>query len=81
MLAENTISSGFPKNTTEPIGVDIVISQEFAMDMNHYNNDPLIIIVQHDNWDIRSVLIDRGSSADVLFLNAFYKQQLNLDEM
>lgn len=37
------------------------------MGINPHKNEPLVSIVQHDNWDIRRVLIDLGSSVNVVF--------------
>lgn len=67
LLDTNVISSGFHKNTTGADRVNIIFSKEDALGINPHENDPQVIIVQHDNWDIMCVLIDSGSSADVLF--------------
>lgn len=55
--------------------VNIIFSEEDALDINPCDNDPLVITVKHDNWDIRCVLIDPGSSTDVLFWDVVQKLQ------
>lgn len=51
------------------------------MGINPHNNDPLVITIQHDNWDIRRVLIDPSNSTDILFWDVFQKIKLNLEDI
>lgn len=61
--------------------VNIVFFKEDAMGIKPHDNDPLVITVQNGIWDIRCVLIDMGSSIDVMFWDVFQKLQLNLDDI
>ena len=79
VFAENVISHDFPRSALGKTWVVVDSSEEDAMDINHHDNDPLVITIQPDNWDIRHVMINPGSSADVLFLYVFQKLQLNMD--
>lgn len=55
------ISSGYPENTIGKARAIIVFSDEDALDVNPHDNDPLVIIIQHKNWDIRRALNGLGS--------------------
>lgn len=57
----NMISSGYPENTIGKARAIIVFSDEDALDVNPHDNDPLVIIIQHENWDIRRALNGLGS--------------------
>lgn len=63
------------------IGVNMTFYKEDALRLNPHDNDPTVIIVQHSNWDVKRVLIDLGSSADVLFRDAFNKLHLDSNEV
>ena len=41
------------------------------------HNDPLVIILNIEGFNIKRILMDNGSSADIIYLPAF--QQLRLD--
>lgn len=45
----------------------INFSSEDASGILPYNNDYMVITLQYDDWDVKRVLIDLGSSASVLF--------------
>lgn len=45
----------------------------------HVNVDPMVIIMQYDNWDIKWVLIDLGSLAVILLYSTL--QALKLDHV
>lgn len=44
------------------VGLNITFSKEDAIEVNPRDNDLLVIIVRHDNWYIKQILIDPGSS-------------------
>lgn len=76
MISENVISHSFPIISQEKLEVNIIFSEEDAFDINPYDDDPLVITVQHGNLDIKRVLIDPISSTDILFWDAYQKRQL-----
>lgn len=45
------------------------------------DKNPMIVIVRCDYWKIKCVLIDYGSSADILYYDAFEGLHLNLDDL
>lgn len=67
VFAENMIYNSFPWNTIGKKGVNITLSKEDALEVNPHDDDPLVNIVQHENWDIKRVLIDPGTPVYVLF--------------
>ena len=42
------------------------------------HNDPLVIMLNIEGFNTKRILVDNGSSADIIYLPAF--QQLKLDE-
>ncbi|XP_059623069.1 uncharacterized protein LOC132266234 [Cornus florida] len=59
----------FPKREGEVI----IFSEEDAKGVQQPHDDPLVVTVVVANYTIHRVLIDNGSSADLLFIDAFYK--------
>lgn len=48
----NVISSRFPGNIIAMAGVNIIFSKEDATCINPHDKDPLVITVEHGNWNI-----------------------------
>ena len=57
---------------------DIVFSERDSRDIRQTNNDPLVIMLRVEEFNIHRVHIDNGSSADIIYLPAF--QQMKLDK-
>lgn len=49
----------------------ITLLNEDTIGVFLHNNDPVVVIVQYDNWDVKWVLTDPSSSTDFLFYSAF----------
>ena len=47
------------------------------MGVKQPHNDPLVIILNIEGFNTKRILVDNGSSADIIYLLAF--QQLRLD--
>ena len=56
---------------------DLYFSKEDARSVKQPHDDPLVIMIMIEGFNTRRVLVDRGSSADIIYLPAF--QQLKLD--
>ena len=56
---------------------DILFSEEEARGVKQPHDDPLVIMLMIEGFNTRRVLVDNGSSADIIYLSAF--QQLKLD--
>ena len=52
-------------------------SEEDAKGVKQPHDDPLVIMILIEGFNTRRVLVDNGSSADIIYLSAF--QQLKLD--
>ena len=63
-----------PKND-EP---DIVFSERDGRGIRQPHDDPLVIMLRVEELNIHRVLIDNGSSVDIIYLPAF--QQMKLDK-
>ena len=57
---------------------DICFSEEDARGVKQPHDDPLVIMILIEGFNTRRVLVDNGSSADIIYLSAF--QQLKLDQ-
>ncbi|XP_075653600.1 uncharacterized protein LOC142623992 [Castanea sativa] len=56
---------------------DIFFSEEDARGVRQPHNDPLVITLTIEGFNTKRILVDNGSSADIMYLPAF--QQLNLN--
>ena len=52
-------------------------SEEDARGIRQPHDDPLVVMIMIEGFNIRRVLVDNGSSVDIIYLSAF--QQLQLD--
>ncbi|XP_039687900.1 uncharacterized protein [Medicago truncatula] len=59
----------------------ISFSQEDFGQVIPHDDDPLVISFQLLNWEIKRVLIDIGSSADVLYYDTFSKMGLSEEQL
>jgi hypothetical protein len=46
-----------------------------------HDDDPMVVTLQIFNWDVKRVLIDPGSSADILYYDAFEKLGLAPEQL
>ena len=63
-----------PKND-EP---DVVFSERDGCSIRQAHDDPLVIMLKVEEFNIYQVLIDNESSANIIYLNAF--QQMKMDK-
>ena len=52
--------------------------EEDARGVKQPHDDPLVIMVMIEGFNTRRILVDNGSSADIIYLSAF--QQLKVDQ-
>ena len=57
---------------------DMCFSEEDARGVKQPHDDPLVIMIMIEGFNTRRVLVDNGSSADIIYLSVF--QQLKLDQ-
>ena len=65
--------------SVEPWESDIVFTRKDLRDVVPHNNDPVVISVVTARRKVHRVLVDQGSSADVMFLSTFNKLRLSPD--
>ena len=61
--------------------VDITFTKEDLRDVVPHDNDPIVISLVTAGRKVHRVLVDQGSSADVMFWPTFNKLQLPLDQL
>ena len=73
------MDSPIPKNATK----DRVIITFFEEDLLSYPNyeDPLVITAQVEEWEMRQILMDPGSSSEILYKRAFLGMEFALDQL
>ena len=59
-------------------GPIIGFSEEDAQQLHHPHDDALVVNIQVGNYNMHRVLVDNGSSADILYYSAF--QQMKIDK-
>ncbi|XP_068503989.1 uncharacterized protein [Phaseolus vulgaris] len=72
----NLVAEEFPDNPWES---DLVFTRADLRDVVPHDNDPVVISVVTTGRKVHRVLIDQGSSADVMFWSTFNKLQLSPD--
>ena len=89
----NAISGGFPREeyasqeTTEARqtdlapDVDLTFTQADLQGVVPYDNDPVAISLIAAKRRVRHVLVDQGSSVNVMFLTTFNRLQLSADQL
>ncbi|KAK3033199.1 hypothetical protein RJ639_036991 [Escallonia herrerae] len=68
------------KQKTVPVAA-ITFSDEDSKDIKTPHDDPLVITIKAGNFDVKRVLIDNGSFAEVLFYDAFKKMNISTDRL
>ena len=61
--------------------VDITFTKEDLRDVVPHDNDPIVVSLVTAGWMVHRVLVDQGSSADVMFWPTFKKLQLSPDQL
>ncbi|KAK3024735.1 hypothetical protein RJ639_044672, partial [Escallonia herrerae] len=59
----------------------ISFSEDDLKNVKTPHDDPLVITIKAGNFDVRRVLVDNGSSAEVLFYDAFKKMNIPMDHL
>ncbi|MCI42005.1 gag-pol polyprotein, partial [Trifolium medium] len=60
---------------------DISFTKEDGHDIMPHDDDPLVIQIQILNCDVKRVLIDSGSSADIMYWESFKAMQLSNEQL
>jgi hypothetical protein len=62
-------------------GPDISFSARDYQGVVPHDDDPMVITLQIFNWDVKRVLIDPGSSADILYYDTFDRMGLDPEQL
>ena len=73
-----TVEAKRSDQTPEP---DLVFTKTNLQDVVPHNNDPVVFSVVTVGRKVHRVLVDQGSSADVMFWSTFNKLQLSPDQL
>ena len=65
----------------QALDIDLVFTKADLRDVVPHNNDPVVILVVTAGRKVHCVLVDQGSSTDVMFWSTFNKLQLSLDQL
>jgi hypothetical protein len=73
----NTIINGGPAARPEWAKVPITFTEEDFKLKSAHHNDAMVIEVNIAGWVIKKILVDNGSSTDILFFKTFEKMNLS----
>jgi len=54
----------------------IIFTDDDFHGLDHQQDDPMVIIVEIENYAVKKVLVDQGSSVDILYWATYQKLQL-----
>ena len=78
----NSVHSWFPPSKTPRCSeLDIVFSERDTRDIKQPYDDPLVIMLRMEEFNIHRVLVDNGSSADIIYLPAFQQIKLSKERL
>ena len=61
--------------------VDLVFTKADLQDVIPHDNDPVVISLVTAGRNVHRVLVDKGSSADMIFLTTFNQYRLSTDQL
>ena len=74
-----SVNSVAEEGTNDPWETDLVFTKDDLRDVVPHDNDPVVISIVTAGRRVYRVLVDQGSSADVVFWSTFNKLQLSPD--
>ena len=78
----NIIHSQFPPSKTPRYNeTDIVFSEKDARGVRQPHDNPLVIMLKMEKFNMHWVLIDNGSSDDIIYLPIFQQMKLNKERL
>lgn len=69
------------KGETKAPEAEISFSKKDEACVHPHNDDPMVITVRCDDWKIKRVLVDQGSSINILYWDAFDRFYLDPDDL
>ena len=78
----NSVHSQFPPSKALRCSVpDIVFSEKDAHGIRQSHDNPLVMMLRMEEFNMHQVLVDNGSSANIIYLLAFQKMKLNKERL
>ena len=76
-----SVNSVVEQGADDSLDIDLAFTKADLCDVVPHDNDPVVISVVTAGRKVHRVLVDQGSSADVVFWSTFNKLQLSLDQL
>ena len=70
-----------PPITQRRTDQDMSFNEEDTKGVKQPHNDPLVIMLTIEGFNTKRILVDNGSSADIIYLLAFQKLKLDLGRL
>ena len=64
-----------------PQGEPIIFTDEELVDVDSEEADPMVITAGIGRYNVKRILVDQGSSTDILFWGVFESMNLNRDQL
>ena len=77
-MVQNVQLTGVVPKIAQREGPIIGFSEEDARRLHHPHDDVLVVSLRVEEYNMHKVLVDKGSSADILYYPAF--QQMRIDK-
>ena len=74
---QNVQIFGGPPRTIKEVESAIIFTNENARQLHHSHDDAIVITLTIVNYTTKRVLIDNGSSTDILYYPAFQQMRIN----
>lgn len=81
ILTKEDLPTSSKIGETKALEVKISFSEKDAICIHPHNDDPIIITIRCDECEIIRVMVYKGSSTDILYLDSFERLRLNLDDL
>ena len=76
-VVQNDQVTGYPPRMSREDEPAIIFTDEDARRLHHPHDDAIVITLANANYTTRRVLIDNGSSTDILYYPAFQQMRIN----
>ena len=76
-MVQNVQLTGSVPNIARKESPIIGFSEEFARRLHHSHDDALVVSVRVGDYNVHRMLVDNGSSADILYYLAFQQMGIN----
>ena len=73
----NNVHRMHPLKQRRRMNMDILLSEEDAKSVKQPHDDPLVIVLMIERFNTKPILVDNGSSADIIYLSAFQQLKVN----